>query len=68
MNGIDSSTIYRSITPLWIKQLNVAKIIIYVAASLGIATYVGSIVAIEICEYKDKRKKSEDCKIKWKEN
>ena len=64
MNGIDSSTIYRSITPLWIKQLNVAKIIIYVAASLGIATYVGSIVAIEICEYKDKRKKSEECKIK----
>ena len=64
MNGIDSSTIYRSITPLWIKQLNVAKIIIYVAASLGIATYVGSIVAIEICEYKDKRKKGKEIKIK----
>ncbi len=63
MNGIDSSTIYRSITPLWIKQLNVAKIVIYVLASIGIATYVGTTIAIEVFEFKDKRKKNKDCEI-----
>lgn len=63
MNGIDSSTIYRSITPLWIKQLNVAQIVIYVLASIGIATYVGTTIAIEVFEFKDKRKKNKDCEI-----
>lgn len=63
MNGIDSSTIYRSITPLWIKQLNVAQIVIYVLASIGIATYVGTTIAIEFFEFKDKRKKNKDCEI-----